>query len=140
MDTIEIDGTKALSLLREVIAGNEDFCYETKKKTVTEDGYGEYDTYLCLYAHEGKPDCVVGRALHKAGVTVEQLEAMDNIGATYDGFPTGIGVVAMPENVNLTEQGREVFKAAQEWQDAGFKWGEALSFAEKALDKQSLSL
>lgn len=112
---IHIDANKAIALLREVVAGNEDFIYVMEDAT-------------CTYVRDAKPSCLIAQALAKAGVTVEQLREMD---AQID-RPKGTVIlgVTLPNGIEITGPAREVFSAAQKAQDQARPWGEALKNAE----------
>lgn len=121
MADIQIDATRAIELLREVVAeSGEDYRYE-----LIETGYGS----ACHYAHNGCPSCLVGHALHRAGMTVNQLAALD-------GQDNDIATVPLPVGVELTSFAREVFAVAQDAQDIRQPWGMALSAAERAYGEQ----
>lgn len=120
MDVIEIDGAKALTLLREIVKDHEDFVYEFPQP--------EDHEQVCVYQYEGKPSCLVGQALAKAGVTPKELAEMDIPKGPYS--PVSINRVPLPERVHLTEEGREIFSAAQTAQDMRQPWSEALWEAE----------
>ena len=116
-EAIEIDSAKAITLLREVVKGKEEYVY---KRPVGSSGPA------CVYQANGEPSCVVGKALFKVGVTADELDAMDRTGVH-----TGINSVTLPERVSLTNDARAVFAAAQEKQDRGTEWGIALRAAEE---------
>ena len=105
MKRIVIDQATALDLLRQVVA-------EHGADTVYQ-GATEY----YVYAEYGVPSCLVGHALHHAGVPVSELERLG------DGE---IAEVRLPDCLHLTEQARLVFSAAETAQDSTCTWGEAL--------------
>lgn len=81
----------------------------------------------CTYSRDGAPDCLVGHALHYAGVTVEELERLDR--ASRVGIPAPI----IPKEItrlSFTQGAKLAFKRAQEQQDRGLSWGNSLDFAE----------
>lgn len=77
----------------------------------------------CAYMWQGCPTCMVGCALHQAGVSEDELAGMDRE------TPTVIGVVKTPARLQLTAAARVVFEAAQAKQDEGLSWGAALDAA-----------
>ena len=107
---IRITATKARRLLREVVA---------------EAGRDYLATDMCTYVHVTgeRPHCIVGRALYRAGVTLDELSDMD------DRTPTNIDRVRMPSRVRLTWPARMVLGKAQHAQDWGHPWGKALDEA-----------
>lgn len=119
-EEIHIDGARAVELLHAVVAE-----HGTDTVYMTRNGVGQ----LCRYVYDGCPDCLVGRALALAGVTVDELAEMD---CAYPDGPNGINSVRLPARLHLTRRAREVFAAAQAKQDGGYTWGEALAAAETA--------
>lgn len=122
---IEIDGKTALELVRKQVekAGGE-FVYE-----VPDDGY-------CRYTKQGECSCIVGHALHDAGVPLKVLEAMD----TASGFDTPVAIgdddaraLLAVNGVRLSNSAQLVFMAAQETQDDGWTWRTTVESAERAL-------
>jgi hypothetical protein len=87
---------------------------------------GETVVYECSYARKGRPECLVGEALHIAGVPLAALEVMDNT----------IGpIVRLRFNRNielpftLTDGALDVFRVAQQTQDAHNPWNKAVEKA-----------
>ncbi|ALG06816.1 hypothetical protein [Kibdelosporangium phytohabitans] len=114
--TVQITAVRARNLLRIVVAA-----------------YGRGHSIgdnPCAYFWNGKPRCIVGVALHLAGVTEDELRAMDRQEPT----EIGPGLVVLPARVWMSDAARRVFAAAQDAQDhgsdrAGLSWGEALDAA-----------
>ena len=114
---IEIDVARALNLLEIVVEkAGEDYVYPGAQ-------------YYCSYVEDGKPSCLVGRALHLAGLGVGELADMD------DAWPPTIDEVTLPEGVNVTPEARVVLRAAQKEQDWGKTWGEALAVAKELAEE-----
>jgi hypothetical protein len=106
---------------------------ELIEKAVEQNGADYVDPYAkesggCRYAHDdGTPGCIVGTAYFIAGATVEQLVRMDgDLSLDIRGFTSD----ELP--AETARDAREVFAAAQEAQDHGKTWGEALDAARKA--------
>lgn len=119
-DIIEIDGARALALLREVVAeGGEDFVY-TPVPVVDGDGNTRE---RCRYVHDGCPSCGVGKALHKAGVPLEMLSSIEGERAHTLMYRDG-GV-----QVHLTALASRVLDEFQTEQDGRTPWGTALHIA-----------
>ncbi|MFC5112650.1 hypothetical protein ACFPN7_01690 [Amycolatopsis halotolerans] len=80
---------------------------------------------VCAYQRGGCPSCLVGTALAYAGVTVDELRAMDAAGFA------GIGALYMGDRlpIEMTDDAVDVFQAAQTAQDIGHTWGTALKRA-----------
>jgi hypothetical protein len=81
---------------------------------------GRYQT--CLYTTGGGPQCLVGRALSLAGVDDDALSAMGHRGLR-DLYRMG----SLP--IPLTLGALAVLDAAQQAQDRGYAWGDALEYA-----------
>lgn len=111
---IDVDG--ALALLDRALADHgEDHIYSDGPSNIR-----------CTYAYEGRPSCIVGHAMHFAGVAVAQLEALD-------GRDGGSGVDWLYKNGELplavTRGAARVLQVAQEAQDGGYAWGLAVERA-----------
>lgn len=112
----ELTGRRAIELLREVVAGKEDFVYEAP----------DPELKLCVYTYGGACSCLVGHALLKAGYDIEQIRALDVV---RDGLPTGAGDI--PNHLpDVTHAAADIFDAAQAVQDNGQTWRNALDSAE----------
>ena len=107
-----------ISVLREVVAGNEDFVYvKVKPADNTDDAVSK-----CRYFdHNGNPSCLIGQTLFKCGIVVP--EALEGTGAS--------GVLR--ELTNTSEVVHAAASRAQAVQDAGSPWGVALSYFERVL-------
>lgn len=113
MSDIVIDAPAALSALEAEVA-------EHGAETV----YRKPDG-ICRYAHEGAPSCLIGHALARLGASSEQLAAMDGNAPDVAAIET----VVLPAGLSLTPHARRVFDAAQQDQDLGKTWREALESA-----------
>jgi len=111
-----IDISRALDLLAaSVQLRGDDFVYQPV--------WMEESRYLtCHYANRGTPDCIVGQALALAGVGIHDLEAMPD-----DGVRDLYLRQELP--VAFTLGAVAVFDAAQQCQDRGRSWGDALAHA-----------
>jgi hypothetical protein len=115
---VVVDERRALDLLRQAVAGRENFVYRP-----VDDGLGL--GRACRYEHAGAPSCLVGQVLALTGVTVAQLRELDHLDE---------GDVASLEVpwLDLTSGARRVLQAAQAAQDHGTTWGQALELATEA--------
>src|SRR5690606_11144116 len=120
---VSINARQALDLLEEVVEGNESFVYTTPEVRAD-----------CAYVHEDEegnlvPGCIVGHALHRAGVDLWKFAPIEGrqISGDVDGTPAidVLGVEAAPGAV-------DVLQAAQSVQDVDGTWGEALEAAREA--------
>jgi hypothetical protein len=120
MTVIEIDKARALELLREVVAeAGEDFTYVPDAHRLNT---------TCTYVKNNCPDCMIGRALAKAGATIEQLATLDDLNEDRDNSIDTVGPRA--DWLQLTDEALKVFTDAQWNQDLGKTWGDALRAAE----------
>lgn len=108
--SIRITARVARRLLREVVA-------EAGWDHVVRDGC----TYMDVWRR--CPNCIVGRVLHRAGVTEEELSEMDAR------TPTVIARVQLPARVWMSRPARRVLEIAQVVQDDEQPWGMALDTA-----------
>jgi hypothetical protein len=116
----QIDVGTALDLLAQVIDGRAEDLTDipVADSSHRDRGY--------LYAFDGQPRCIVGHALAKAGVDVQQLEEMGDM-RLRDLYRVG-RVPAM-----LTLGGLIAFDAAQQSQALGRSWSAALDDAAAAV-------
>ena len=78
----------------------------------------------CIYVWEGKPDCLIGVALHLAGWSIEEL-------AKYNSRPVDLLPARFPGR--LSEDAVTILRKAQSVQDQGWPWGQALENAKEAI-------
>ena len=127
----EITARRALELLTDVV---DTYGEETRYTRVElHSGYGEpipKDCLLvemgCRYFYNGAPSCLVGHVLHRAGWSVNALRNLDDGGIAaqdlwYADLPQGA--------TGLTQGAALALEKAQELQDVGDTWGEALKGA-----------
>lgn len=78
----------------------------------------------CVYVRNGEPDCLIGRAAHLAGMSIDELSAFDreveDSGAEYVFEPYGFTTIELAW-----------LKRVQQLQDKGFMWGEAVRMADE---------
>ena len=96
------------------------------KKVAAEQPEYVYPEEVCQYQHGGKPSCIVGHALHRLGVPMGALEALDD---AQDGG--GVPAHGIPKEFpDLVEADSEsalfALSEAQEAQDNRLPWGEAV--------------
>jgi hypothetical protein len=98
--------------------------------------YGRHDGRLvanqgpaCLYAKDGKADCIVGRVFAKLGVPVESMEYVADEDAE-NRYSTGVADAVM-ENLRRDDlldfdvKASKFLTRIQSYQDNGIPWGEA---------------
>lgn len=89
----------------------------------------EYDegehVQTCLYVNNGAPSCLVGHVLHMAGVPLGALEEFEDSSAS----------TVTRALTTTTERVVEALLQAQEAQDHGVSWGEALERFQLVLDE-----
>lgn len=114
-----IDKAKALELLTLAVnERGEDYEYDKGERS------------WCTYERGGKPSCLVALALSYAGVTVAQLVTMD--AEEHPRFSDLVHEDRLP--VEVSDDAARVFAVAQESQDQGDTWGEALKHAREAVE------
>lgn len=117
---MNITADKAIELLREAVAGREDYVYEHPDETEDNPDVG------CAYMHGEQPGCLIGVALHKAGVPlsvlatlnanhINSIDVVSQLGAA--GYTFGDGAL-------------RILLAAQLMQDERHPWSVALGRAE----------
>jgi hypothetical protein len=111
---------RAIELLEAEVAAEGDSYVYPQREAIEDLGDGtEYQSARCDYVRDERPSCLVGRALHAYGVSIEQLKSIEgtSIGAFGQQFTP---VSWLPHSV------AGLLYAAQNAQDGGQTWGEAL--------------
>lgn len=115
---------QAMAALEVVVAeAGEDYVYESPRHMQGGDE-------SCFYVHrdpdgsDARPGCLVGTALHRLGVPLGELEKHEGT----DAFTMLWHITDLPDRA------RGAFSGAQEAQDTGETWGEALRQAKRVLD------
>jgi hypothetical protein len=110
-----VDARRALELMIDIVDQyGEDTVYEKVDNLIG-------NAKSCRYEFHGHPSCLVGMALHRAGAPLSVLEYLDTVGAPAD---------RIHHTVSDVDSGAaQVFQAAQEIQDGGHRWGDALEKA-----------
>lgn len=109
-----IDREEVISTLEGIVQGKEDFVY--------------YSFEGCTYQSGGQPDCLIGHALSRWGVSGETLLSLDNC----SGGDTGIAasevlkLIREEELIAFTADAVTAMDLAQRAQDADETWGYAL--------------
>jgi hypothetical protein len=123
-DTITINRQQAIDLMREVAEGREDYVYDSN--------------IGCDYVRDGAPSCLVGQALHRAGVPVERFapvegDAPHSVGVVLErnelDEPVRRGTFAEALGVEMDDGAVRVLSEAQAHQDSGVPWGKAIDVA-----------
>lgn len=123
-EAMKITKVKALELMAEAVTEKgDDYTYPLHERN-----------YSCRYVNEGQPDCLVGNALHRAGVSIETLKEMDD-----DSDPWAeLGISServqgiLKPFVTFTPAAVAALTEAQSSQDNGHAWGRALDCAKRA--------
>lgn len=129
-----IDLRRARELVIDVAEGREDFRYERRRLVLPE---GEFDdshqvVQVCDYVRDDRPSCIVGHVLFRAGVTVEQLKAIDT-----DEQGSGVGAELLASKnpmsrgvtFDVTAEAAKFLGKVQNAQDFGDTWGECADMA-----------
>lgn len=102
-----------------------DLWAEVKKVAAEQPDY-VYPEQYCQYQYDGKPSCIVGRALHRLGVPVESLAVLDAANL-HGGVTAGDLPDQFPDLVEAdSESALIALVEAQEAQDSRIPWGEAV--------------
>jgi hypothetical protein len=123
---IQLSLARAKELLTEAVAEKgDDYVYTTPDG---KQGTEEYQP-VCLYVHGDRPGCIVGHALHKAGVTLAVL--------SYEERNDASGVLRSLRSADVLdcEDGvSQLFQDVQSLQDRGVPWGQAVQQSLAELD------
>lgn len=123
MLTLDADQTKvAKALIAAVDEMGEDYVYEQRER--------DFDSpTTCWYVWDGKPSCLVGRALADSGmVSLDTLSAAEGNAASI--------VSPWPEGEAITM----ALVYAQEAQDTNSTWGESRRVFLETLDEQGVDV
>lgn len=122
MATTERIGAQVIALVRAKAAADPEFVYKYPvEKPMLSGGIGK----SCMYVHNGFPSCLIGQALWDAGhigATLENTE-MNNDGVSDLLHKLGIYHEFSRDELAWLVQ-------AQEQQDKGMPWGEAVAYAD----------
>lgn len=118
-----IDAQTALDLLEAAVTlTGEDHCYERFTTTP-----------YCRYTAGDNPSCLVGVALAIHGVPLDTLRDWDaNANLSEDGI---MGIVQTGHAPFIDDHAADVFQVAQNAQDDGDTWGDALNAARHTLQQ-----
>ncbi|WP_025157226.1 hypothetical protein [Leifsonia aquatica] len=123
--TITIDRDRAIELMERAVAEKgADYVYDLSD---------EYGTGIaCFYVRGGKPSCIVGHALHYAGVDIETLVELDSpAGYSSTSIESIIENDRVP-GLSFTAEARAALRTAQSAQDLRETWGHSLDLAKEA--------
>lgn len=128
-----IEAPAALRALREVVAEvGPDFQYHARPGS-------DHDLPTdCRYVNRDKPDCIVAKALHKLGISVEELSQWEGTAVramcpSQFGGNSALGVktyLRCGPRPLLTDTAAQILWAAQNMQDANHTYGVVLEAAE----------
>ncbi|WP_030997529.1 hypothetical protein [Streptomyces sp. NRRL F-5630] len=120
MERIKVTADEVMSTLRAVVAERPDYVYARPE--------ADNRAAACLYVHHddgtAKPGCLVGTVLHRLGVPLVELAKWEGEGAC--------SMVPSVTNLEWEDTSTLALQTAQEAQDAGVTWAEALAAAEDA--------
>jgi hypothetical protein len=124
-DGDEVEMLSMLRALKQVVAeAGPDYVYQRK----VVDGFNANQP-ACVYVFQGEPDCLAGRVLARMGVSTETLAIWEGKRCTQMSpvisTPPGLGVLP----IHLSYPTLNVLSVAQDAQDAGKTWANALGTA-----------
>ena len=122
-DKTQLTPERAMELLREVVAEyGEDFVYTKVVLVPKEDS--DWILPECVYQEDGAPSCLVGHVLSRAGFSSEDLIQFDSVGSSADFLKMDAGEETETDALPLRTAW--ILVGAQQVQDEGNTWGEAL--------------
>lgn len=126
----QITARRALELITDVVdRAGEDFVYEQKDMTDVRGAF-EYGAPPkgCRYVEfVDQPSCLVGHVLHRAGVDAATLNRLDML---------GVSASALADyGIQADVGAQRILGVAQQVQDSGKPWGEALRRAREVYEK-----
>lgn len=114
---------KLIEWTRKVAGENPDFVYEQ----ITKENESGYKSRSCLYVHDGKPSCLIGHAAIEAGIIDLSIEFTGNNLLEACELVQNLGIVDQLSHAEI-----KWLNAAQNAQDTGQTWAEAIKSADEA--------
>lgn len=124
MERITVPAAKVLETLTAVATENPGYVYAAPEHQASE-------SLSCYYVHKDEngenvtPGCLVGKVLNVLGVSLEALSRYEGSGA-YSVTATVLEVTGQPDEIRAAH---DALGIAQNAQDAGATWGDALERA-----------
>lgn len=124
----QITARRALELLIDVVdAAGDDFVYHKQDMSDIHGVQDHLPSKGCRYAVNDQPSCLVGHVLYRSGVAVDALNRLDKV---------GVSAHALRDfGLEVDQDAGDVLVAAQEAQDRGHTWGDALDAARSRYEK-----
>ena len=128
---------RVVEVLREAVADRgEDYRYQHPEAA---DSSNDACLYVWNLPDGRQPGCIVGYVLHRLGVTLKQLSQFDSTLFGGTGFETAVarfavralardGAITFPTDEEH-DRVASLLMAVQEYQDAGYTWGESVTHA-----------
>lgn len=111
-----------LEIIREIVEEvGPDFVYE--KRPTPPNYTSRMHSEVCLYIYENRPDCIVGKILHRLGVSIEDLQRMEGQS------PVALRKYVDSESIGIDFSMTDSLSNIQACQDRGTPYGEVLDFA-----------
>lgn len=128
-----IDLRRAKELIFDIVdAAGDDYVYERLPVHRVE---GIPDVGECRYVDNGKPSCLVGHVLFRAGAQVSDLEKLDNVGVGAEELSSAVYTYDDDDNVSaaitldVSREAATMLSRVQGMQDNGDSWGECARVA-----------
>lgn len=125
-------GEQLISIVRAKADAQPDFVYE--RPTPRSGGFPLNLLPSCVYVHEGRPSCLLGRAMWDAGLIDASME---NLNTNYSAFVQGAHDIA-PRLEELTADEWFWLECVQSNQDSGTAWGVAVRWADESMTAQAV--
>lgn len=89
------------------------------------------DGLLPRYVEDGKPNCLVAKALHKLGFSIGVLKALDREHPTGELVDAGVQIAESrhPALKKIDPLAKQLLKYVQDQQDRGRSWGKVVNDA-----------
>jgi hypothetical protein len=132
--TATLDLTKGLAFKQFVNLANHKITWKVAEHLLLQSVADRGADYLypkdsdgsCNYVRDGAASCLVGQALYHAGLPIDRLAEFDEGGLT----PANeFSKELLRDGYTLTQRAAKLFQLAQELQDDGVPWGEAVARA-----------
>lgn len=123
MITLDVNLDDLIAAVREIVAEDPKFVYKTIPVPYSSS---------CFYERNGKPSCLIGRALFKIGVSIETLAEMDK---DHPEQADGTAITSyFPNNADDRVRWLEI---VQDRQDMEYEYASCVEYADQWLENAS---
>ncbi len=118
--TVEFTTSQLAEAVRLVAKENRNFQYDADTMGIA---------HSCVYFRDGEPSCIVGHGLSRLGLTIDDIDGLNESSDVYD----------LAEYLGLPfDRSLNFLFHVQSAQDSGKPWGEAVRSADSRVKEESI--